>query len=802
MRPHPCLAPAAGVLALLLSAAGPLVAQVDPDAYGKTISNVPVEGAGRESTSTIRSLSGLRRGQRLTKERIDQAYKELWKTNRFEDVQITVRPDPDTPRQVLVVIRVKEYHFVSTVVLRGFDAIPDSQLKPNLRIQAGDHLNPFHLKQDLETLRNEYLQKGYHFSDVKYEIQTDTRGDVVLIWNVIEGPLVSVDRIIFSGIDSVDESDLRRYMLTKENGRLLGLVETGQEPFVERNLDEDIKRIKLFYKLEGWLDIDFGNRIFIRDLEFSDDKTRVTIRIHVDEGDRYQIRSVRFQFDPADKQIFSEEEMKGWLESKADQPYTENNANLDVATIRSRYGERAYILAEVTPVIVVAKTMNELDLIFRIKENQKIYVGRLIFEGNMKTREDVLRREFTRTGFIPGEEFNRRSMERAVRRIQDRGWVEPGGLLPRTRPGADPNTRDIVFNVKEGQTGNIRFAAGFSSSFGILGILEFTQRNFDIADIPKSFGDFVGGNGFAGGGQFFRIRLAPAARRQSYTIDFKEPYVFGHEVGLGLRAYSITTVRESYDDSRLGATIQLDKRWDPFAVQMGFNGYKISVEEVESDAPPLVRDLAGDNVVFMLSPALIYDTRDSFIFPTEGFRFLGGVDYAGQVLGGDFDFNRLRVDMEGHVTLHETESGLKHVGSVKATFGWVHAARGRSDVPLVERFYAGGRGSIRGFEFRGMGPHVGRDPVGGEASALVTLEYSYPVFVEFLRGAFFYDIANLTSRIEDLPHDGWRHTVGFGIRFLIPQLGNIPVKLDFGFPIQKESGDERQTVTFDIGALF
>jgi outer membrane protein assembly factor BamA len=101
-----------------------------------------------------------------------------------------------------------------------------------------------------------------------------------------------------------------------------------------------------------------------------------------------------------------------------------------------------------------------------------------------------------------------------------------------------------------------------------------------------------------------------------------------------------------------------------------------------------------------------------------------------------------------------------------------------------------------------MGPHVNGDPVGGEAYVLLTLEYSYPLFVEFLRGAFFWDIANLTEEIEFLPHDTWRNTIGFGIRFLIPQLGNIPVKLDFGWPLTKEDEDERQTVTFDIGTLF
>ena len=140
--------------------------------------------------------------------------------------------------------------------------------------------------------------------------------------------------------------------------------------------------------------------------------------------------------------------------------------------------------------------------------------------------------------------------------------------------------------------------------------------------------------------------------------------------------------------------------------------------------------------------------------------------------------------------------------SFRGTFRWVHGARRTDEIPSFERFYAGGRNSIRGFDFRGLGPQEFGDPIGGEAYVFASVEYSFPLFVEVLRGAFFYDVANLSSRIENLQHDTWRQSVGFGIRFIIPQLGGIPVSLDFGFPFRKDDGDERRTITFDIGSLF
>jgi outer membrane protein assembly factor BamA len=101
-----------------------------------------------------------------------------------------------------------------------------------------------------------------------------------------------------------------------------------------------------------------------------------------------------------------------------------------------------------------------------------------------------------------------------------------------------------------------------------------------------------------------------------------------------------------------------------------------------------------------------------------------------------------------------------------------------------------------------MGPHENGDPVGGDAYVFASLEYTFPLFVEVLRGAVFFDVANLTNTFEDMFHDVWRRTVGFGIRFMIPQMGNIPVTLDFGFPLKEGPDDERQTVMFDIGRLF
>src|SRR6185436_5165922 len=466
---------------LAVAVASPLWAQ-DQDWENKTIKD-PIETVGlvRQPRAQVLDIAGLKPGMQLTREKKDLAIKELFKTNRFEDVDIRTKLDPTG--LVIVTIVVREYVIVEKVEFKGINEIPIATLKPILRLAAGEPLNPFHLKQDRETIREQYLLKGYHFSSVEESIKPGTTG-VILTWVVVEGPLVSIDRIIFTGDLTADQSKLQRFLLSKENDRLFGLIPTGKNPYVERNLREDIDRVKLFYRLEGWLDIQHGDNVF-----FSEDKTQVTIYIHIVEGERYKIRNIRFEFDASSRRIFPESEMHSWLTLKPGDYYTENDANADVAKIREKYGERAYIQAEITHNEIVALDKRELDLVYSIKENDKIYVGRIIFEGNTKTREDVLRREFTRTGFLPGEEYNESAYQRAIQRIRDRQLVDAqtGGIARRTQETDDPRTRDVILEVKEGQTGTIRFAAGYSSSFGITGLLEFTQRNFDIADLPTGF---------------------------------------------------------------------------------------------------------------------------------------------------------------------------------------------------------------------------------------------------------------------------------------------------------------------------
>ena len=178
--------------ALLLAAAGGAWAQAAAqDWEGKRIARVETD-ARREGKPTIINQSGLKPGAILTQQRLDQAYKSLWAMSRFEHVDIQL-DTAAVPGEVVVTIRVREYEHIDRVEFSGPGEIPETQLRQDLRLVAGEPLNPFDLKQDRDKLRNQYLDKGYHFSEVEEDIRPSPAGGVVLTWRIVEGPKVGVE---------------------------------------------------------------------------------------------------------------------------------------------------------------------------------------------------------------------------------------------------------------------------------------------------------------------------------------------------------------------------------------------------------------------------------------------------------------------------------------------------------------------------------------------------------------------------------------------------------------------------------
>lgn len=772
---------------------------------GKIIDDVQYAGFSLHPASNIRNVVKLPPGDPLTKDLIDKNVEALFKTGYFDPQSIKVKPEriDGKPERVLVVVTVQEYPHMAELAIEGQHELDEDDLKPGLRLQhRGSELSAYALHLDRQFILNTYKQKGFHFVEVTPEQKSLGGGMVSLTWRIVEGPEVQIGEVRFSGDLAADADELLEQMGTQEGGILTG------SPFVESQLVLDLDRLKLWYWMNGWQDIYQGDRVYVGALDFSSDRSEVVVTIHVDEPTRYSIKRILVEGN----KLFAEDEILTWIKSDPGEPASDKQADEDVKLLSGRYAEKAYIMTRVSHEWIQESPddVGQLTLKIKIQEGAKTIIGRINIVGNDRTQDEVVRRDLR--DFAPGEYFNVEKLERGIQRVTDRGYFQQGKIqFDRSpdgfpgHPGRIPDTRDVDIKVQEGNTGDLRFAAGFSSSIGLLALIQVTQKNFDITDTPDSWEEFFTGNAFVGAGQFFRLRIQPAQRRQSYTVEFGEPFMFGEDFGMFLLAGDVVSLRESYTEDRRGGRLTVEKRWDDLSVDLSFSGWQTVIEDVDSDAPLGIQDLEGTRLLTSLTPGIHYDNRDNKFMPTSGWLAEATIDFAGGPLPGDFDYYKIRTNAEYHLIVIDSEERNKmqrHVLTVSNQLGAAEPYGHTAAVPIFERFYAGGRGSIRGYRFRGMGPQENGDPVGGDYLALGSVEYSMPFFLDWLRAAAFYDVANLTPEFSDLWDTPFRHTVGVGLRVAIPILGNVPVAVDFSFPLNSQDGDDEQFFSIDIGRLF
>ena len=333
-------------------------------------------------------------------------------------------------------------------------------------------------------------------------------------------------------------------------------------------------------------------------------------------------------------------------------------------------------------------------------------------------------------------------------------------------------------------------------------------------------GEMMRGQAFKGAGQYFRILLEPGTEFQQYRITFEEPYLFDSPYSFGNDLYYFTRLRESWDERRIGDVVTFGRRFgDVWGVSVAVRAEQVSITKAQdangnriTDSDYFLTDptsgqpvgpfndsaqqvLDAKNSVFLtsLKPAVIRDTTDSRIFPTSGSRTNFSWEQYGAV-GGDLHFSKLVIRYDKYFTLYEDLFERKTTLALRNEVGFAFLG----DTPFFERFYAGGIGSLRGFAFRGAGPHSGPldDPIGGDFSWVSTAEVNFPIWEKMLRGVTFLDIGTVESNptITNIRSD-----VGAGLRITIPIFSQLPLAVDFAYPVTKAQGDKTQLISFSLG---
>ncbi len=363
----------------------------------------------------------------------------------------------------------------------------------------------------------------------------------------------------------------------------------------------------------------------------------------------------------------------------------------------------------------------------------------------------------------------------------------------RQDPFAGSGFADIIANVQEAPTGRFMLGVGASSWQGLTGNLTIFEKNFDIFNVPRSWNDLIGGNAFRGGGQQLRIELMPGQLINRFQVSLTEPYLFDLPIGASASGYLFNRIYPDWTESRAGGRFSLGKQ---FGTQT-YADVAFRVEEVDfygyrSPAPADYIAASGHTTLATLRPSLRFDNRNSPFMTNKG-QYL---ELSFEQGWGNFTYPKAEVEGRMYFTL-----GTRADGSGKRilTFRNHLGATGR-DTPVYERFFAGNFGSLRGFQYRGVGPHQLDHNVGGVFEAVGSVEYQFPLSAnDMFHQVLFCDYGTVNNNYD---FSDFRVSVGTGLRMMIPAMGPMPLCFDLAFPVAKSPGDRVQVFNFTIGAFY
>lgn len=719
---------------------------------------VEVEIRGNQIVSTYTILSKLKsqKGEPLVQETINEDLKRLYATGFFQDIKMEVEEKPEGYK---LLVTVEEKPVVKQIIIEGAVSFKPEKLRKQLKVIEGQILDRKVIKEGEEAIRKLYGDKGFRFVDVQSEVDVneDTREAVIYI-RVLEGEKFKIKDIRFEGPQAFKPKKLGRLMKTKKDKWYTSGV------FKEMVFQKDLERLRLYYQQEGYLDVKVAPRF-----EYDKDKKKIFITIVIDEGKHYVTGDIKIKGN----QLFPESEIWQQLEMLPGFTYSQYYLAKDMEKIRDYYYERGYMDARVVPDVRLNRDSGKVDLLYEIYEGDLYFVEKVVIRGNTKTKDIVIRRELR---LRPGERFDGEKIRKSKERLENLGFFED--ITYDTEPSAaGANRKDLIFRVKEKRTGELSFGGGVSSIDRFVGFAEISQKNFDLFNWPR----------FTGAGQSLSVRARVGSISQDYSISFVEPYLFNKPISLGVDVFDTRRENENvdFDEERLGFGGTISKVFrDVFRVGTGYTLERVKLDNISSDAPPTVQRFAGQNWLSRLRLFTAYDTRDNVFNPGRGMLINLSGDLVGSFLGGDQDFYTLQTSFSKYWTIFK-----KHQIEYKIKLGTSQEFGDSEEVPIFDRFYAGGLGTVRGYNYRRVGPIESGDAVGGETIAVTNLEYTFPIpYLDAFRGVAFVDAGHVNRESYKIAFDEFAISVGPGLKIKTP-IG--PVAFYYGLPIANRDTKNR-----------
>jgi outer membrane protein insertion porin family len=743
-----------------------------------TVKDIRVEGIQRTEAGTIFSYLPVRVGETYSDEKGAAAIKALYATGFFKDVRIEVEGE------VLVVI-VEERPAIASVDFSGTKEFDKDTLTKALKdIGLGESriFDKALVDRAEQELKRQYLSRGLYGVQITTTVTPVERNRVNVTFAVDEGEVARIKQINIIGNKAFPDSDLRGLLNLRTPGWFTWYTKADQ--YSKQKLTGDIEALRSFYLNRGYLEMQVDST----QVSITPDKKDIYITININEGEKFTVADVKLEGE-----MFGREaELKSLLELKSGDVYSGEKLAESVKKISERMGNFGYAFANVNANPEINREKKEVSFTVLIDPGKRVYVRRINVAGNTKTRDEVIRREFRQfeNSWYDGEKI-RLSRDRVDRL----GYFKEVSIETPEVPGTTDQV-DVSMTVAEKPTGNILLGAGFSSSEKIMLTGSIQQAN--------AFGS----------GNTLGLDINTSKRNKTIAVSQTTPYFTDDGVSRSYEVFLRTTRPPEvntgdYIVETTGANIKFGV---PFSeVDTVFFGAGVERTQVQTytgvpgfnDSPELYKRYVTDfgngtdatTTSFPLTAAWQRDNRDSALVPTTG------------------RYQRVNFEVAPTGSLKYYRAVYQHQwfrpmfrNVTLALNGEIDYGRGLGSkpYPIFKNFYAGGIGSVRGYEGSSLGPRaLNGDPLGGTSRIIANAELQFPFpgsgNDRTLRWFTFFDAGNVFAEGAKMQVSDLRYAVGAGISWVSP-IG--PLKLSYGVPLNSKAGDRKQNFQFQLGTGF
>lgn len=738
------------------------------------VDDIRVNGLRRISPGTVFNYLPITIGDRVDEKRTQEAVRSLFKTGFFKDVKLEREGD-------VLVVEVIERESIADITFKGNKAIKTEELLKGLGdigFAKGEVFNEAKLDKVTQELRRQYYSNGKYGVKIESKITPLDDNSLTIAFTIIEGEAARIREINIVGNKAFSEKELLgEFKLTTPTWISWF---TKDDQYSKQKLGGDLEALRSKYQDSGYVDF----HVESTQVSITPDKADVYITVNIAEGEQYTLSEVKL----AGRLVVDEKQLFELVTTRKGQLFSRKESTQTSKNITDRLGDEGYAFANVNSIPKLDKEKKQVALTYFVDPGQRVYVRRVNFFGNAKTRDEVIRREMRQ---MEGGWISTAKVERSKVRMQRLGYFEEVNVETPAVPGTSDQV-DVNYTVKERPSGNLMLGLGFSQGQGLIFNTSVTQNNF------------------LGSGKSVSLSFNNSEINRVFRLGYMNPFWTLDGISRGFNVgYS-----EVDAGARLNNTVRYSSKTGSAGVNFAiplteFNTISVgaSYESTSLDIDPRFLDirlfrfifLEGDSYnIFRLSSAFSYDTRNSALFPTKGVLQQISGQFAAPF--GDLNFWKVDYDSRIFVPLHK-----EYVLLFKTSVGYGDAYGDTFELPFFENFFAGGPRTVRGYEESSLGPKDQfNQAFGGNLSLVGNAELILPVpfLKEFksVRLTAFYDIGNVyDTGFEDVSIDTLRMSTGVSGVWLSP-FGMLSVSI--AQPFNDQQNDRIQKFQFTFGTTF